>query len=175
MTPELMKVSIAKLGTSIQEVEIAVGATAMVALRKAGFNLDSVVSIKRNWSVITLDSALTADDVLLVSMTKVKGWLEETTETPVNVLKLSFHIVKENQPEVNGQVAFTDDMSTFDIIKQVMNSKWVSLNSFKEIKDSEGNAVTFSDKLVDGGSYKIVITDTPAGSEDEDDYEEDDS
>jgi hypothetical protein len=83
--------------------------------------------------------------------------------------------VKENQPEVNGQVAFTDDMSTFDIIKQVMNSKGVSLNDFKEIKDAEGNAVTFSDKLVDGGSYKIVISDTPAGSEDEDDYEEDDS
>lgn len=174
METNLMKVSIAKLGTSIQEVEIAVGATAMVALRKAGFNLDSVVSIKRNWSVITLDQALTADDVLLVSMTKVKGGADEE-ETPVNVLKLSFHIVKENQPEVNGQVAFTDDMSTFDIIKQVMNSKWVSLNSFKEIKDAEGNAVTFSDKLVDGGSYKIVITDTPAGSEDEDDYEEDDS
>lgn len=48
METNLMKVSIAKLGTSIQEVEIAVGATAMVALRKAGFNLDSVVSIKRN-------------------------------------------------------------------------------------------------------------------------------
>lgn len=177
METNLMKVSIAKLWTSIQEVEIAVWATAMDALRKAGFNLDWIVSIKRNWTVIALDAALTAEDVLLVSITKVKGWLDEptATETPVNVLKLSFHIVKENQPEVNGQVAFTDDMSTFDIIKQVMNSKGVSLNDFKEIKDAEGNAVTFSDKLVDGGSYKIVISDTPAGSEDEDDYEEDDS
>jgi len=175
MTPELMKVSIAKLGTSIQEVEIAVWSTAMDALRKAGFNLDWVVSVKRNWTVITLDAALTADDVLLISMTKVKGWLDEATatETPVNVLKLSFHIVKENQPEVNGQVAFTDDMSTFDIIKQVMNSKGVSLNDFKEIKDAEGNAVTFSDKLVDGGSYKIVISDTPRSDENYDEDDED--
>lgn len=42
-----MKVSIARLWTSIQEVEIAVGSTAMQALRQAGFDLDSVVSIKK--------------------------------------------------------------------------------------------------------------------------------
>lgn len=165
-----MKVSIARLWTSIQEVEIAVGSTAMQALRQAGFDLDSVVSIKRNWSVINLDSTLTAEDVLLISMTKVKGWLEETTEeSPVNVIKLSFHIVKENQPEINGQVAFTDDMSTFEIIKQVMQSKGVSLNNFKEIKDAEGNEVTFADRLVDGGSYKIVITDAPVPMYDDED------
>lgn len=103
-------------------------------------------------------------------MTKVKGWLEETTEeSPVNVIKLSFHIVKENQPEINGQVAFTDDMSTFEIIKQVMQSKGVSLNNFKEIKDAEGNEVTFADRLVDGGSYKIVITDAPVPMYDDED------
>lgn len=166
-----MKVSIAKLWTSIQEVEIAVWSTAMVALRKAGFNLDSVVSIKRNWAVITLDAVLTDWDVVLTSMTKVKWGTEELPGG--NPIKLTFHIVKENQPEVNGQVVFTDDMSTFDIIKQVMNSKGVSLNDFKEIKDAEGNAVTFSDKLVDGGSYKIVISDTPRSDENHDEDDED--
>lgn len=43
-----MKVSIAKLGTSIQEVEIPTGSNVMTALRKAGYNLDGVVSVKRN-------------------------------------------------------------------------------------------------------------------------------
>ena len=173
MTEEIrkIKVRIAKLWASIQEVEINEGATAMVALRAAWFNLDSVVSIKRNGVVITLDTVMTNDDVALVSLDKIKGGADET-ETPVNLLKLSFKIVKENQADTDGQLAFTDDMSTFEIVKEFMHSKGVSLNSFKELKDAEGNEVTFGDKLVDGGSYKIVIADQPVPQSDDEDDED---
>jgi len=165
MTPEVaqevIKVFVAKLWQSIIEVEIPVGSTAMNALRKAGLNLDSVVSIKRNWAVVTLDTGVAHEDTLLVSMDKIKGWLAEESSTPAEgkLIKLSFKIVKENQVDTEGQVAYTDDMSTFEIVKQALHSKGVSLNSFKEIKDAEGNIVTFADKLVDGGAYKLVITD----------------
>jgi hypothetical protein len=40
MEPTMIKVSIAKLGSSIQEVEVPMGSTVMTALKKAGYNLD---------------------------------------------------------------------------------------------------------------------------------------
>ena len=45
---ETMKVQVAKFGTSIQTVEIPTGSNVMTALRAVGYNLDTVVSIKRN-------------------------------------------------------------------------------------------------------------------------------
>lgn len=169
--PTTIKVSIAKLGTSIQEVEVEVGSTAMQALRKAGFNLDSVVSIKRNGAVVALDTVLDNQDVLLVSQEKIKGGADEVTAEP-NILKLSFTIEKENQTQPNNQMIFTDDMSTFDIVKAVMQSRGVSLNNFKEIRDSEGEVITFADKLEDGEAYKLIICaeqNCGACDEDEDD------
>lgn len=114
-----------------------------------------------------MDWALWNEDVLLVSMDKIKWWLVE--ESPEgNLLKLSFKIVKENQADANGQLAFTDDMSTFEIVKQVMHSKGVSLNYFKEMKDNEGHLVSFEDKLEDGGDYTIVIAETVEASDSDD-------
>lgn len=155
-----IKVSIAKLGTSIQEVEVPTWATVMQALRKAGYNLDWVVSVKRNGTQVQMDDVLSHQDVLLVSMDKIKGWVKwEEKEEEANLLKLSFVIQKESQATVTDQVAFLDNMTTFDIIKEVMRNRGVSLNDFKEIRDEENNTVSLGEKLVDGWSYKIIICD----------------
>lgn len=168
-----IKVSIARLGTSINEVEIPTGSTVMNALRKAGYDLDWVVSIKRNWSVVTLDTTLANEDVLLVSMDKIKGGSDEATATEPQPLRVSFTIEKENQVQPNNMIMFLDNMSTFEIVKEVMHSRGVSLNNFKEIKDSEGNVVTFADKLCDGCSYKIIIVDEPTTNDDDESNEDD--
>lgn len=155
--PTTIKVSIAKLGTSLQEVEVDAQSTVMTALRKAGFNLDSVVSVKRNGTVVTLDTTLAHEDVLLVSQELIKWGLEdEQTETPTNIIKVGFTFEKENAPSTNKFV-FTDDMSTFEIVKQVMRQHGTSLNDFKELRDENNNVVTFADKLEDNKSYKIII------------------
>lgn len=155
MTDTTIKVSIAKLGTSIQEIEIPTGSNVMVALRKAGFNLDGVVSVKRNWTVATLDTALVDTDVLLVSMEKIKGWADDEPEA--SILRLAFTIEKENaSPNINS-VLFEDDMTTRSIVKQVMNNNGVSLNNFKEVQNTEGNVISLADKLEDGNAYKIIL------------------
>ena len=143
----------------------------MQALRKAGYNLDEVVSAKRNGTVIAMDAELSHEDVLLISVGKIKGGAEGDDQETGNVIKLSFEIVKENTPESNGQLAFLDTQSTFEIIRQVMHSRGVSLNYLKDIKDSEWNSVPLSSQLVDGWNYKIVICDTRdcgEGCDDED-------
>lgn len=150
-----INVSIAKLGTNIQSVQIPTGSNVMTALRKAGFNLDELVSVKRNWVVAGMDTTLQDTDVLLVSMEKIKGWTDE--EEVENILKLAFTIEKEDAVPASNQMLFTDKMSTFEIVKQVMRDRWVSLNDFKEIRDEEGNVISLADKLVDGQAYKIVI------------------
>lgn len=159
--PTTMQISIAKLWTSIQTVEVEIGSNVMVALRKAGFNLDSVVSVKRNGMVVELDTQLENNDVLLVSQEKIKGWAEEVAE-PVapSILKLSFTIEEMDAPVNNGQMAFSSDMSTFEIVKQVMLQHGESMNDFKEIRDSEGNVLTFADKLEDNKAYKIMVCST---------------
>jgi hypothetical protein len=118
-----------------------------------------------------MDSAVAADDVLLVSLDKIKGGLTEQEMNDPSLLKVAFTIEKEDQVRPDGLMAFTDDMSTFEIVKQVMHQRGVSLNNFKEIRDAEDNVVTFADKLEDGKSYKIIITDSqPEDEETNDDY-----
>lgn len=118
-----------------------------------------------------MDSAVAADDVLLVSLDKIKGGLTDQEMNDPSLLKVAFTIEKEDQVKPDGLMAFTDDMSTFEIVKQVMHQRGVSLNNFKEIRDAEGNVVTFADKLEDGKSYKIIITDSqPEDEETNDDY-----
>lgn len=171
MEPTMIKVSIAKLWSSIQEVEVPMGSTVMTALKKAGYNLDWVVSVKRNGAVAPMDSAVAADDVLLVSLDKIKGGLTDQEMNDPSLLKVAFTIEKEDQVKPDGLMAFTDDMSTFEIVKQVMHQRGVSLNNFKEIRDAEGNVVTFADKLEDGKSYKIIVTDSqPEDEETNDEY-----
>ena len=172
MTDTTIKVSIAKLGTSIQEIEIPTGSNVMVALRKAGFNLDGVVSVKRNWTVATLDTALVDTDVLLVSMEKIKGWADDEPEA--SILRLAFTIEKENASPANNGIMFEDTMSTWEIVKQVMHSRWISLNSFKEIQDEEGNVLPLETKFEDNKAYKIIVCSTPnCGVESDDDCYED--
>ena len=142
-TVEMIQVSIAKLGTSIQTVDVAINSTVMTALRKAGYNLDEVQSIKRNGTVVTMDTTLAHEDTILVSIGKIKGG-NEGDDTEGNVIKLAFSIEKENQITPNGMLAFLDTQSTFSIIQQVMNSRGVSMNSFKEIKNEEGDVVSLS-------------------------------
>lgn len=154
-----MQISIAKLWTSIQTVEVEIGSNVMVALRKAGFNLDSVVSVKRNGMVVELDTQLDNNDVLLVSQEKIKGWADAEPAAP-SILKLSFTIEEMDAPSTNGQMAFSSDMSTFEIVKQVMMNHGESMNDFKEIRDSEGNVLTFADKLEDNKAYKIIVCST---------------
>jgi len=156
--PTTMQISIAKLWTSIQTVEVEIGSNVMMALRKAGFNLDSVVSVKRNGMVVELDTQLDNNDVLLVSQEKIKGWAEEVTAP--SILKLSFTIEEMDAPSTNGQMAFSSDMSTFEIVKQVMLNHGESMNDFKEIRDEEGNVLTFADKLEDNKAYKIMVCGT---------------
>ena len=167
--PTTIKVSIARLGTSIQEVEVETGSNVMTALRKAGYDLDAVVSAKRNGAVVQMDTALAGGDVILVSMEKIKGGADEVEVTPI---RLSFTIERENAVTPNNQMLFTDDMTTFDIVKQVMRSRGVSLNSFKEIKDEDGTVLTFADKLEDGKAYKIITCEHSncEESDDNDDY-----
>lgn len=153
--PTTIKVSIAKLWTSLQEVEVDAASTVMTALRKAGFNLDSVVSVKRNGTVVTLDTVLSHEDVLLVSQELIK-WGAENEEQPANIIKVGFTFEKENAPSANKFV-FTDDMSTFEIVKQVMHQHGTSLNDFKELRAEDNSIVTFADKLEDNKSYKIII------------------
>lgn len=165
----LIKVSIAKLGTSIQSVEIPTGSNVMTALRKAGYNLDGVVSVKRNGIVVNLDTLVDNEDILLVSMEKIKGGTDAAEEA--SVLKLSFAVVKESE-NGNNQMLFTNDMSTFEIVKQVLLNAGLSLNEFKELRNSNNEIVTFEDKLVDGESYRIVVCGTPDcwASEEDDNY-----
>ena len=166
-----IRVSIAKLGTSIQEVVIPEGSNVMAALRKADYNLDAVVTIKRNWEVATLDTVLEDTNVLLVSMEKIK-WGNEEAPVAANPLMLSFTVVKENQQEA-GRIMYTDDMSKMDIIKQELHNRGVSLNDFKEVQDEEGNVVT-TPAFENNKAYKIILcanrgcSDTPDCYEDED-------
>jgi sulfur carrier protein ThiS len=160
-------VSIAKLGTSIQEVEVPTGSNVMAALRKANFNLDGVVSVKRNGTVVSLDIIVSAGDVLLVSMEKIKGGADEE-EVVVNTLMLGFTIQKENQPELNNGMMFEDSMTTWDIIRQVMSSRGQSINNFKELQDEEGAVVSLETKLTNNGAYKIITCAEENCEEDED-------
>ena len=107
-----------------------------------------------------MDSVLSNEDVLLVAMDKLKGGMADEETTPVNVLRVAFTIQKESQSDNEGKLLFTDDMSTFEIVKQVMMNKGLSLNVFKELRNETNEQVTFSDKLKDGDTYKIVITDS---------------
>lgn len=169
--PTTIKVSIARLGTSIQEVEVETGSNVMAALRKANYDLDAVVSAKRNGAVVQMDTVLAGGDVILVSMEKIKGGADEVEVEPTPI-RLSFRIERENAVKPSNQMLFTDDMTTFDIVKQVMRSRGVSLNSFKEIKDEDGTVLTFADKLEDGKAYKIITCEHSncEESDDNDDY-----
>ena len=113
-----------------------------------------------------MDSVVSNEDVLLVSMERIKGGADEAEPS---ILRVVFSFQKENQPEPNNQMMFTDDMSTFEIVKQVMHQNGISLNDFKELRDEEDNVVTFADKLEDGKAYKIVICAHHNCEEDNDD------
>lgn len=161
MTENLIKVSIAKLGSGIQTVEIAEWSTVMVALRKAGYNLDSVVSTKRNWVQVAMDTLLSDSDVLLVSQEKIKwGAKEEEEEEVEDVIILWFSIEKEWQPAQNKMV-FSSSESTFNIIKSVLIDRGYSMNDFKEILDKEGNKVTLWEQLQNDKDYRIVVCQHP--------------
>lgn len=153
--PTMITVSIAKLGASIQKVQVASGSAAMEALRNAGYDLDSVVSIKRNGEKISLDTSLRANDTLLVSMEKIKGGRTAAQA----VIKLSFDIVEKEdiEEDENEQLAFETSMSTFEIIKEVLTNNGRSLNDFVCIKDEDGDEVRLGDTLEDGQRYTIVV------------------
>lgn len=154
--PTMITVSIAKLGTSIQKVQVAPGSAAMEALRSAGYDLDSVVSIKRNGEKINLDTALRANDTLLVSMEKIKGG---RTTAPA-VIKLSFDIVERQdieEEDYENELAFETSMSTFDIIKEVLTNNGRSLNDFVRIQDEDGEEIGLGETLEDGQRYTIVV------------------
>lgn len=160
-TTTMIAVSIAKLGSNIQTVSVAEWSTVMVSLRHAGYNLDEVETVKRNGSIVNMDTVLVNDDTILVSIGKIKWWTDEVLEADEgNLIKVSFTFEKENQATAN-QLAFLDTQSTFEIIKEVMCQNWVSMNNFKEIVDADGSSLTLGDKLQDGHAYKIIVCAKP--------------
>ena len=171
--PTTIKVSIARLGTSIQEVELDVGASAMDALRSAGYDMDAVNTIKRNGSIISLDAQLDNGDVLMVSVEKIKWGTDQEEVVEPNLIKLYFDIKRESEAKGKAPLAFTDDMDTFQIVKQVLHNKGISLNSLKELQDTAGNKISLSEKLEDEGEYVIVLIDvkvTSCNNDEDDDY-----
>jgi len=169
--PTTIKVSIARLGTSIQEVELEVWALAMDALRSAGYDMDSVNTIKRNGSLIALDATLDNGDVLMVSVEKIRGGNADEQTAEPNLIKLYFDIKKEGEAK-KVPLAFTDDMDAFQIVKQVLYNKSISLNALKELQDTEWNKISLSDKLEDEGEYVIVLADVKviSSNDENDDY-----
>jgi len=148
-----MQVSIAKLGQSIQTVEVADAASVMDALKAAGYNLDSVLNVKKNGVVVTMGDALAADDILLVSQEKIKGGNE------TGILKLKFDIKEEEEvtPVLDGFLAYTTEQTTFEIVRDYLMEHGYSMNDFKRIVWEEGETVSISLPLTDGKSYTIVV------------------
>lgn len=153
----MITVSIAKLGNPIQEVSVAEGANVMDALRLAGYNLDAVLSVKRNGSLVAMDTSLSNGDVLLVSQDKIKGGSENVAEAQSegNPIKLTFDVTTDNKP-TGVAMLFYDNMSAFEIVKTVLHNKGVSMNYFKELREG-GTKLGLDTKLVDGGNYTIVL------------------
>lgn len=163
-----MIVSIAKLGSSIQDVTVNEWATVMDALRTAGYSLDAVLSVKRNGQVVSMDTALTDGDVLMVSQDKVKGGSDDEP-TEEKMIRLGFTVEKEvkSQSSNNGQMAFLNTQTPFEVIKTVLNSKGISMNYFKRLEDVNGNNVWLGTQLQDGWQYKIIVWDIENDSEEE--------
>jgi hypothetical protein len=63
-------------------------------------------------------------------------------------------------------------MDAFQIVKQVLRNKGISLNVLKELQDTEWNKINLSDKLEDEGEYVIVLADVKviSSNEENDDY-----
>jgi hypothetical protein len=174
----MIKVSIAKLGNPIQEVELDEAAHVMDALKLADYNLDSVLSVKRNGVVVTMDTILADGDVLLVSQDKIKGGNEEGVEvtnpvlpTEGNLIKINFDITHEDIDPTSKAMLFMDDMSAFEIIKTVLHGRDISMNNFKELKDVNGTRLGLDTKLVDGAKYVIVLERSRYIKEEDDLYE----
>lgn len=167
MTETMINVSIAKLGNPIQDVQLPEGSVVMDALRKAGYNLDAVLSVKRNGSVVSMDTSLVEGDVLLVSQDKIKGGSDET-EVEGNPIKLKFEVTTDGA--TSWAMVFLDNQSAFEIIKTVLHNKGISMNYFKELRQ-DGVKIGLDTKLIDGGNYTIVL-DKKEMFEDEDEDED---
>jgi len=165
-----MKVFIAKLGTSIQEVEVETGALVLDALKAAGFSLDSVLAVKRSGVSVDMDAALNADDTLLVSQEKIKGGNEVDVEVVADdaIIKIKLDVVYEDSAKANGFVPYLQSQKTFDIVRDHLNRAGYSMNDFKAIQDETGTDVGIGAKLEDGKTYKIILA-----NRDEEEYDED--
>ena len=169
----MIKVSIAKLGNPIQEVEVSDVATVMEALKAASYNLDSVLSVKRNGTSVSMDTSLSDGDVLLVSQDKIKGGVEDEVapEATWTAIKVSFDVIVEGETSSN-QLLFMDNQSAFEVIKTVLHGKGISMNHFKELRTVEGVKLGLDTKLVDGTKYVIVL-EKPNHRDEEDEGDDD--
>jgi len=151
-----MQVNVVKIGTPLKTVELNAGATVADALREAGYSVDSVNSIKVDWVVKQVDSALQDGNTILVSMEKIKGGSEE--DDVEDVILVGFEL-EYRSPETQAQrIAYSTEQSTFEIVKSYLHSTGNSMDSFLWIEDSEGNAVSLSDALETDKDYKILLS-----------------
>lgn len=151
-----MKVNIVKLGNPIKEVEVADGSNVMAALSSAGFNVDSVMSVKRNGSAVAMDATLSDGDMLIVTQEKIKGGDTDDTEG-ANVIAVGFDVTYEEEVTPVGKIGVDASQDLFTTIKEYIISKGLSMNSFMELRDSEGNKIPLSGSLEDGKDYTIVL------------------
>lgn len=147
----MITVSLAKLGADIQTIQVEWWSTVLTALKQAGYNVDSVETVKRNWSVVELDVLLSDWDVLLISMEKIK-WGNDDEKIITIWIKIEDLNVVESK-----KVIYTNKMTTSEIIKDALLKRWMSMNCFVALKDSEGNDLTLSSSLEDWKDYTISI------------------
>lgn len=152
----MIKIQIAKLGQDIVEIELAEWSTVMQALKKASYNLDEVLSVKKSGAIVSMDAIVSDWDALLVSQEKVKSWMVE--EEVGNVIKIGFTIVEQWRTEWNKMI-FVDTMSTFEIVKLALRQKWESVNNFVKLTEMDWTEVSLWEKLEDGKDYKIIVAD----------------
>ena len=136
-----MRVRIAKLGQPVQTVEVADGANVSAALKTGGFDLDSIKSVKKNSTPVELTGSLADGDVLLVSSEKIKGGADEIVDDGVILLDLEVEEVAVSTA-TEGVVAYDNTMSTWQIVREFLNSNGYSINDFIKVVDMEGNEVT---------------------------------
>jgi len=148
-------VNIVKLGSSPVSVVLENWGTALDALVEGGFNVDSITDVKRNGSIISLDTQVDDWDMLLISTEKIKWGTEEVKEK--DVYFASFDLQEANK-EINvndWKIAFSEGSLLQDLVKCELHKKNVSMSRFAWIIDSEWEKVSLWDVALNWESYKI--------------------
>lgn len=170
-----MIVSIVKIWSPINAVEIAEGSNVINALQAAWFSADAVMGVKRNGAAVAMDTVLGEWDMLIVSLEKIKGGNEEDAKaSSEEVIVVGFDITYNAPKASSKQVAIEAGRDLFATIRDYLNGQWISMNQFHSLVDSKGEKVSLWDRLVNGENYTIVIAKGSNYESCEDDEEYDD-